>query len=870
MTVRSILFSIFYTLACGATAQISDDFSDGDLRINPAWKGDLNQFVHTADGKLRLDVTGADTSAIVVQGNIQNNSAWSLDVRLDFAPSPQNRLRIYLLADQPDLWTANGYYLEIGETGNADALRMFRQNGSVRTSIAVGTAGTVATAPVDITIKMRRTEPGLWSADIVAGAQTFPQFEVTDTVFGGGCNRFFGIQCFNTTTNKDKFSFDNLQVSTTNADVVPPKLLSAKANTSTQITLLFNKVLDSLSATRTTSYTLDNGIGNPQRAVLLPDRKSVQLQLAQPLPNGQFRLQAERISDCYGNVSGTQFIDFQYFNIDDPSEFDIIINEIFADVSPTAGLPEAEWIELYNRSKKFINLSDMTLSDGSGSPKTLPSVILPPDSFVVLCTPANAPVLRAVTHRVAGVTGFPSLNDAGDLLTLSDADNNIIDRVPFLVGWHTDKSKDDGGWSLERIDPDKPCLGAVNWQSCPYKPGGTPGTTNASLQRTPDTEPPHIVSVFPLDDRTLRLIFSEGLQRAGVSVPTSYTIVPALNVSSATRTSGYPSIAVLTLATPLARSTLYRIIIGQGVQDCSGNPARRDTLAFGLPEVPAPLDVVINEVMFNPATRGAEYVEVYNRSTKTFSWEHFFIANFYDNTDIERVGREHLLLPGDYAVLTNNADDLLQRFSPIFSEKIIEMAMPSFGDKEGNVTLYWSKDGKTVTTDSLTYSDSWHNGLLNTGQREGVALERITTEEATNLPANWTSASSNKTGNPGTPTLPNSQRRIDRANSADDMIRLPVARLSPDADGFEDFLEIQYQVPDPGFAATITIFDSGGIPVRRIGRQELVGTEGFLRWDGEVNNGTRARPGIYILFAEFFDSAGTVYRAKKAFSVVYR
>ena len=68
----------------------------------------------------------------------------------------------------------------------------------------------------------------------------------------------------------------------------------------------------------------------------------------------------------------------------------------------------------------------------------------------------------------------------------------------------------------------------------------------------------------------------------------------------------------------------------------------------------------------------------------------------------------------------------------------------------------------------------------------------------------------------------------------------------------------------------MTIYDSEGIPVRRLLRQELIGTEGALRWDGEMDDGARSRPGIYILFLEIFAPQGQIHRVKKTFAVVQR
>jgi hypothetical protein len=63
---------------------------------------------------------------------------------------------------------------------------------------------------------------------------------------------------------------------------------------------------------------------------------------------------------------------------------EIIITEILADPDPVVGLPEAEFVELYNRSSAPINLNGWILFDGSS--RQLPAIVLLPDSFVIVCS----------------------------------------------------------------------------------------------------------------------------------------------------------------------------------------------------------------------------------------------------------------------------------------------------------------------------------------------------------------------------------------------------------------------------------------------------------------------------------------------------
>lgn len=855
-------------------AQIFDDFSDGDFTQNPTWVGDVSNFVVNAFGELQLNAPEAGSSMLAVQGNIPDNAEWNLRFRLDFSPSNSNLLRIYLQADQPNLTTANGYFIEIGETGSLDALRLFRQSGATKTLLASGIPGFVATNP-DVRLRVTRTSTGVWEATAAAGTSAFePQFTATDATHDGGANRFFGFQCVYTVTNRTRFFFDDIAIANGPPDTMPPVLLLANADDAQTVRAVFDEKLDSASALDPARYTVSSGVGQPVSVVFGNNQKTVLLSLPNALPNGSHTLQVSGMKDVFGNTSMTQTADFQFLKIDVAIEFDILINEIMADPSPSAGLPEVEWFELFNRSNKTFDLAALRVQDATSSPVSLPSFILNPGEYVVLTANANAATLQAVSAGpVLGISISASLlNNDGDVLTLTRQNGEVIDRVDYSVTWHTITAKRDGGWSLERINPNLPCLNAENWQSCPVAPGGTPGAQNASFQNTPDMEAPRLLSAFPESATSLLLVFSEGLDKNAAQDPGAYRIEPLLDIASAGVLPDDRSRTRLTLTTPLQPGIIYEVSAEADVLDCSGNAAVTDNaMRVGLPEKPAPQDIVVNEMMFNPGTGNSRYIEFYNRSEKIFDWSEFVIANFAraTGTITTPIAQKRLFFPGQYDVFTPNPDNVRGVFSNINSENVLQNTLPSFDNNSGNVTLFWSKAGETVHIDSFNYTRDWHNALLTISQRTGVALERIDTEALTNQASNWTSASSVVTGAPGTPTLPNSQQRP-APPVGNDWIQIPRARLSPDGDSYEDFLEVFYALPREGFFATTTIFDSEGIPVKRLVRQELLGTEGTLRWDGDLDDGTRAKPGIYVLFVELFAPDGTTERTKKAIAVVAR
>jgi hypothetical protein len=869
--IRLFLAAIFFNLLTPLLpAQITDNFSDGNFNQNPVWTGDAGNFKISAAGELQLNATAAGQSALWVNGNMPDSTIWEFDIRLAFDPSGSNLARVFLQLDQPDPAIANGYFIEMGESGSADAIRFFRQDAGAKTLIATGQAGLAASNP-NLHIRAQRNAAGDWTLEAATvGSALQTQFAFNDAAWPGGDQRFFGFQCVYTISNATKFYFDNINIRPDVPDVQPPVLVSALADNATQVTLLFDEDLETASAENPANYTINNGVGQPADALLGADLRTVTLTLGNALNSGVYTVLATGIQDLAGNETLSQSLNFTFIRL---SEFDVIINEIMSNPNPPAGLPLAEWLELFNRSTQTIDLSKLRLSDATGSPVELPAYQLSPGGYVTLAANANVSILQnAVSGDVLGIpVGVSLLNNDEDLLTITDASGNVIERVFYNSIWHTDAGKRNGGYSLERINPDLPCLGGENWQSTPSQIGGTPGKQNDAFASGADTDPPWLFNAWPESDTEILLTFSEGMDRASVENIAAYQFDPPIPILSAVQQSDYRAQVRLTLAMPMERFVFYTLNINNSVRDCSDNAYFLiDTVIVGVAEAPEAQDIVINEILFNPATGGARYVEFYNRSEKIFDWSEFFIAsNSETATDQEQIVHQRLFLPGDYHVFSSNAQIIRDSFNNIVKRDVMQNPLPSLDDLADSLKLYWVRGSQSATIDDFYYYRGLHNALLSTSEQEGVAIERLRADEPTQSSSNWTSASSLITGAYGTPTLPNSQSRngVTPAES-DELISIPLARLSPDGDNREDFLEIFYRLPREGYVASMSIFDADGNMVKQVVRQTLVGIEGVVRWDGETENGGKTRPGIHIIYVEVFSPDGDVQRIKKAVAVV--
>ena len=133
--MHNTLVFIFTFICFFSISQITDDFSDGDFINNPGWSGSTNDFIVNSDLKLQLNNTEAALSFLSIENNLnpQNNNEWRFWIKQAFSPSSANYGRFFLSADNPDLSLClNGYYLQLGESGTNDALRLFHlDNGNL-------------------------------------------------------------------------------------------------------------------------------------------------------------------------------------------------------------------------------------------------------------------------------------------------------------------------------------------------------------------------------------------------------------------------------------------------------------------------------------------------------------------------------------------------------------------------------------------------------------------------------------------------------------------------------------------------------------------------------------------------------------------
>ena len=169
----------------------------------------------------------------------------------------------------------------------------------------------------------------------------------------------------------------------------------------------------------------------------------------------------------------------------------VVITELYPDPDAKSAIPQSEFIELKNISRSGINLKGWKITDGSTSATITTSFELKPDSFLVVC-PQSAVITFKAFGSALGLTGFPSLNNDEDQVSVYDPAGNLVHHVHYEDSWYHNDVKKEGGWTLEIMDPLNFCSGLSNWRASEHRNGGTPGSTNSVNRSNPEIGRAHV------------------------------------------------------------------------------------------------------------------------------------------------------------------------------------------------------------------------------------------------------------------------------------------------------------------------------------------------------------------------------------------
>lgn len=720
-------------------SQFTDDFTDGDFTNNPIWSGDVGSFTAVAN-ELNSQSAVAANYYLSTPSTLAANAQWDFYFNMQFSTSGANYVDVYLMSDVANVTTPNnGYFVRIG--GTPDEVSLYKMVAGTPTILIDGPNSSVNSStnnPFDV--RVTRDLANNWTLFYDDGAAG--SLVAIGTVMDNAVNTssFFGIAITQSGAAGpiNSHYFDNISVGSIVGDTASPLIDSLVVQSSTTLDAYFNEPVGLTTSQTLTNYSVDLGIGNPSSAIRdVVDSSIVHLTFGTPFTNGQnYNLTINNVDDSLGNTTAGIVEPFSYLVVIAPNPGDVIINEIFADPNPQIGLPTEEFVELHNPSTNAYVLNNWQFVN-STTVKTLPNYILQPNSYVILCD-INDTNLYSPFGNVIGVSSFSALTNGGDSLTLMDDNSNVLDVVVYDIGWYQDGVKDDGGYTLECINPNHPCSNALNWIASNDASGGTPGTQNSVFNNAPDTENPTIQIVNILSANQINVLFNETMDSASIANAT-YTLTNGITVTGVLVNTNFQGVN-LTLGTNLDSSTVYTLTV-LGANDCSGNLLAPNSIDFGIGKAPGKYEIVINELYPDPTPSNglplSDYLELFNTTNKIIDLTNCWIADL-TSMDQLNVGK---ILPGEHIIICDNSFET--EFTP-FGKVITVNSLPSLNNSEDAITLY-APD--TSLVHSIHYFDTWYRD--DNKKDGGWSLEMIDPNNPCGEEDNWIASTKFFGGTPG-------------------------------------------------------------------------------------------------------------------------
>ncbi len=285
-----------------------------------------------------------------------------------------------------------------------------------------------------------------------------------------------------------------------NPDLMPPELNKAVIVDGGRVEVFFNEPYNRKTAGNPLFYEIDNSFGTPDSVKLIaPDYRKLILVYSESFES--FKLYTLTVSDSFSDCSGNNISDKYLISFGLPEKVennDVIINEVL--FHPVVG--GADYVEIYNRSDKILDVSDLKIATLGSISRDLESVyeltnepgILLPQHYLLLTTnPAQLVSHYPFFDRSSFIEmgKLPSYPNSGGTVVLLDKWFNTLDELTYSEEMHFSLLQNFAGVSLERINPDNLTMDISNWHSAAETVNyGTPGLQNSQyLEKSESTEP---------------------------------------------------------------------------------------------------------------------------------------------------------------------------------------------------------------------------------------------------------------------------------------------------------------------------------------------------------------------------------------------
>ncbi len=537
----------------------------------------------------------------------------------------------------------------------------------------------------------------------------------------------------------------------------------------------------------------------------------------------------------------------------------LLITEIMFDPQPIVSLPAYEYVELYNIGPDTVDLNNWGLRVGEKK-NILPSYKLAPEYYVVLSNKTGAPEFSERNLPVLSMEKWALLRNSGQFLALLSPRGEIIHFMTYHPSQFEDALKQEGGWSLELTDMGHACQQDA-WHPSIASSGGTPGKENSFTLTLGDNLPSRPVRLGIQDEDKLLLILDKPIMPLNTTEWFSFFIEPStLEIDSWRYLDDRPWMIEIALNNIIPDGTRFSLSVGGEATDCSGVSLISGTVEFGIPEAPDSSDVVISEIMFDPADNQPEFIGIHNASGKILALNDLYVATCDETGLISRFSKpvveSFLMFPGQEYALTSDGYLLGLMDSDIPLGQICEKSdMPALSN-QGSILCILDESQKVL--DMIRYYPAWHDPRLE--DTKGISLERIRLDLSGWFSSNWHSASIASGGS--TPGMENSQRSLQIDVST--VFSIENRAFCPDQDGYGDYLLIRISTGEPGWIGSAGVWNLAGSQVKELSAAGALPINGVIKWDGSDELGNRVPSDYYVIILNYIKPDGSKGRWKEA------
>jgi len=274
-----------------------------------------------------------------------------------------------------------------------------------------------------------------------------------------------------------------------NPDFIPPEIEKVTVADAMQLRVFFSETIFFNPLVALQLFDVDRDIQIASVSEVPPYNNILQIDLQNAIqPNVLYTLtMKDTVWDCAQNpVACHRSYRFALPSV--PQPFDVVINEVLFNAKNST---RAEFVELYNRSQKVIDLAMLRIGSGGADLPDRSAIavssgfLLFPNEYVALCKHKNITEEQYYVpypNRLIQCDSLPSYTNSSGVVFLSDKNYTTIDRFQYDEKMHYSLLTSVSGVSLERVNVDRETQNPNNWKSAAEGVGfGTPGYQNSQF-----------------------------------------------------------------------------------------------------------------------------------------------------------------------------------------------------------------------------------------------------------------------------------------------------------------------------------------------------------------------------------------------------